>query len=45
MITCGETEIAAANVRIVIGRLSRTVVGGITGFAAQYEVRDNTVTV
>lgn len=36
---CGETEITAGNVRIVIGRLSRSVPGSeITGFQKQYEV-------
>ena len=36
LITCGDTEIVAANMRIAIGRLSRTVPGqAITGFQAQ----------
>ena len=39
LITCGETEIAAANMRIVIGRLGRTLPSrDITGFHQQYEV-------
>ncbi len=39
LITCGETEIAAANIRIVIGKNSRTVEGkNITGFQKQFEV-------
>jgi hypothetical protein len=37
--TCGDTEIAAANIRIAIGRLSRRVQpGGVTGFSAQFQV-------
>ena len=40
LLTCGETEITAANMRIAIGRLSRTVQSGtVTGFQKQYEVR------
>ena len=39
LITCGETEIAAANMRIVIGRLHRTAQGKrISGFQTQFEV-------
>ena len=39
LLTCGETEIAAANMRIVIGRLGRTVPErSITGFQQQFEV-------
>ena len=39
LITCGETEIAAANMRIVIGKLSRLVpTRNVTGFQAQFEV-------
>ena len=39
LITCGETEIAAANMRITIGRLGRTLPSReITGFQQQYEV-------
>ena len=39
LITCGETEIAAVNMRIAIGLLSRTVPGQvITGFQAQLQV-------
>ncbi len=41
LLTCGDTEIAAANIRIVIGRLSRPAKEGseMTGFQKQYEVR------
>ena len=40
LITCGETEVAAANMRIAIGRLGRTVSpSGATGFHHQYEVK------
>ena len=39
LITCGETEIAAANLRITITRLSRTAPGqALTGFRAQLQV-------
>ena len=39
LITCGETEVAAANVRIAIGRLGRIAASNsITGFQQQYEV-------
>ena len=37
--TCGDTEIAAANIRIAIGELTRTTQpGNVTGFGAQFEV-------
>ena len=39
LLTCGETEISAANMRIVIGKLSRPSEGQkITGFSKQFEV-------
>ena len=39
LITCGDTEIAATNMRIVIGRLSRTLISHYkTGFDEQIEV-------
>jgi len=40
LITCGDTEVAAANLRIVIGKLSRPVEVGsaTTGFQNQFEV-------
>ena len=42
LITCGETEIAAANIRIVIGKLKRNIDhNNTTGFQAQYEVHTN----
>ncbi len=37
LVTCGDTEIAAVNMRITIGKLSRTV-EGISGFQKQFEV-------
>ena len=40
LITCGDTEIAAANIRIAVGRLNRIVhPDNVTGFAVQFEVR------
>lgn len=40
LITCGETEIAAANMRIVNGKLSRLVPQKkVTGYQVQFEVR------
>ena len=41
LLTCGDTEVAAANMRIVIGRLSRPVEVGSkdSGFQRQYDVR------
>ena len=39
LLTCGETEITAANMRIAIGKLGRSVQSGTgTGFQKQYEV-------
>jgi hypothetical protein len=39
LITCGDTEIAAANIRIAIGRLGRMVASSsVTGFQNQFEV-------
>ena len=39
LLTCGETEIAAANMRIAIGRLSRPVnTQDMTGFSEQFQV-------
>ncbi len=39
-----DTEIAAVNMRITIGKLNRTVVGreNISGFQKQFEVQVNT---
>ena len=38
-ITCGETEIAAANMRIMIGKLRRLAPGSkAPGFQTQFEV-------
>ena len=40
LITCGETDIAASNLRIVINKLSRQAEGKeISGFENQFEVR------
>ncbi len=41
LLTCGDTEVAAANMRIAIGRLSRPIEerSEITGFQKQYEVQ------
>ncbi len=41
LLTCGDTEVAAANMRIAIGRLSRPIEERteITGFQKQYEVQ------
>ena len=42
LITCGDTEIAAANMRIVIGKLRRMVPSmSVTGFQQQFEVNFN----
>ena len=42
LIRCGETEIGAANMRIVIGRLGRIVpLKSITGFQHHFEVTSN----
>ena len=40
LLTCGDTEVAAANMRIAIGRLSRPIEEGseVSGFQKQYEV-------
>ena len=39
LITCGETQIAAANMRIVIGKLAEALASrDTTGFHQQYEV-------
>ena len=39
LLTCGETEIAAANMRIAIGRLSKPVnTKGMTGYSKQFQV-------
>ena len=40
LLTCGDTEVAAANMRIVIGKLCRPAEEGssISGFQKQYEV-------
>ena len=39
LFTCGEMEIEATNMRVVISQLSRTVQSGTgTGFQKQYEV-------
>ena len=40
LLTCGDTEVAAANMRIVIGKLCRPAEVGssISGFQKQYEV-------
>ena len=37
--TCGDTEIATANIMIAIGKLARTTQpGNVTEFGAQFEV-------
>ncbi len=40
LLTCGDTEVAAANMRIVIGRLSRPNEEGseVSGFQKQFDV-------
>ena len=40
LLTCGDTEVAAANMRIAIGRLSRPIEDGseVSGFQKLYEV-------
>ena len=44
LITCGETEIAAANMRITLGKLSRVVQGkNADGFEVQLEVKSTLV--
>ena len=35
---CGDTEVAATNVRIAIGRLGRQGPSGLTGFEQQFLV-------
>ncbi len=46
LINDGDTEIAAVNMRITIGRLCRTVEGreNISGFQKQFEVQVNSST-
>ena len=42
LVNCGDTEINPINMRIVIGKLSRTVEGqNISGFQKQFEVSDS----
>ena len=45
LLTCGDTEVAAANMRIVIGKLSRPAEeeSSISGFLKQYEVRNTSI--
>ena len=39
LITCGETDIPAAGLRVKVNRLKKTIPGkGITGFAEQFQV-------
>ena len=40
LLTCGDTEVAAANMRIIIGELSQPAEAGsrVSGFQKQYEV-------
>ena len=39
LVVCGETEIAAADVRIVMSQMKRRVAGdNITGFQKQFQV-------
>ena len=39
LITCGETDILAAGLRVKVNRLRKVVPGkGITGFAEQFQV-------
>ncbi len=42
LMTCGDTEVAAANMRIAIGRLSRQIEdrSEMSGFQNQYEVQN-----
>ena len=42
LVNSGDTEIAAVNMRITIGKLSRTVEGreNISGFQKQFQVTD-----
>ena len=42
LVTCGDTEIAAVNMRIFLGKLSRTVERRriISGFQKQFEVSE-----
>ena len=40
LITCGETDISAAGLRVKVNRLRKVVPGkGITGFAEQFQVK------
>ena len=43
LIRCGETDIAAGDIRIAIANLmiSKTTGGGLTGFQKEFEVRMN----
>ena len=45
LLTCGDTEVAAANMRIVIGKLSRPAEeeSSISGFLKQYEVSNTSI--
>ena len=39
LITCGDTEVAAGDLRIVVNKLNKHVKGkGITGYQNQFEV-------
>ena len=39
LIRCGETDIAAGDIRIAIANLSQTTAGGLTGFQKEFEAR------
>ena len=39
LIRCGETDIAAGDIRIAIATLSKRTAGGLTSFQKEFEVR------
>ena len=45
LLTCGDTEVSAANMKIVIGKLSQPAEPGssISGFQKQYEVSNTSI--
>ena len=42
LITCGETEIAASNLRVKVGRMQKNIPGkGANAFFEQFQVRQS----
>ena len=38
LVVCGETEVTAANLRIVLSQLNRETEDGTTGYQTQFQV-------